>query len=71
MSQRSRKQEPEGLDQITQRMTQYIIDAGSEPDLSDDDIGRRIARALGSPGGKKGGSAKSSENKQGRTQRKH
>ena len=57
MSKRSGKQEPECLNQITQRMTQYIIDGGSEPDLSDDDIGRRIARALGSRAGKKSGSA--------------
>jgi hypothetical protein len=61
MRKRSRKQKPEDINQIAHRMTQYIVDAGTEPDLSDDDIRKRLARALGKLGGLKGGPARAAK----------
>jgi hypothetical protein len=60
MRKRSRKQEPEDINQIAARMTQHIIDA-TEPDLSDDDTRKRIAQALGRLGGIKGGKARAAK----------
>jgi hypothetical protein len=61
MRKRSRKQEPEDINQIAHRMTQHIIDATEEPDLSDDKARSALARALGRLGGLKGGHARAAK----------
>ncbi len=61
MRKRSRKQEPEDINQIAHRMTQHIIDATEEPDLSDDKARSALARALGRLGGLKGGPARAAK----------
>ena len=60
MRKRSRKPEGEDINQIAHRMTQHVIEA-SEPDLSDEDTRKRLAQALGSRGGKKGGPARAAK----------
>jgi hypothetical protein len=60
MRKRSRKQEPEDINQIAHRMAQHVIEA-TEPDLSDEDTRKRLAQALGRLGGLKGGPARAAK----------
>ena len=60
MRKRLRTTEAEDINQIAHRMTQHIIDA-TEPDLSDDEERKRLARALGRLGGLKGGKARAAK----------
>ena len=61
MRKRSRKSEAEDINQIAHRMVQHVVDASGEPDLSDQDERRRLARALGRLGGLKGGPARAAK----------
>jgi hypothetical protein len=61
MRKRLRRQEPEDVNQIAHRMTQHIIDASGEPDLSDENARKRLAQALGRLGGLKGGKARAAK----------
>lgn len=54
MRKRSRKQEPEDINQTAFRI---VRDSTGEPDLSDEDTRKRLAQALGKLGGLKGGPA--------------
>jgi hypothetical protein len=60
MRKRSRKQEPEDINQIAARMVRHVIDT-TEPDLSDEDSRKRLAQALGRLGGLKGGPARAAK----------
>lgn len=60
MRKRSRKPEVEDVNQIAARMVRHVIDA-TEPDLSDDDTRKALARALGRLGGLKGGKARAAK----------
>jgi len=60
MRKRSRTPDAEDINQIAHRMTQHVIDA-TEPDLSDEDTRKRLARALGRLGGLKGGKARAAK----------
>jgi hypothetical protein len=55
MRKRSRKQEPEDINQIAARI---VRESTEEPDLSDEDTRKRLAQALGRLGGLKGGPAR-------------
>lgn len=58
MPKRSRKQEPEDINQIAARI---VRESTEEPDLSDEDARRAAARALGRLGGLKGGPARAAK----------
>jgi hypothetical protein len=58
MRKRSRKQEPEDINQIAFRI---VNDSTGEPDLSDEDARKRLAQALGRLGGLKGGKARAAK----------
>lgn len=58
MRKRSRKQEPEDINQIAARI---VRESTGEPDLSDDDTRKRLAQALGRLGGLKGGHARAAK----------
>jgi hypothetical protein len=58
MRNRSRKREPEDINQIAARI---VRDSTEDPDLSDDATRRSLARALGRLGGLKGGPARAAK----------
>jgi hypothetical protein len=58
MRKRSRKQEPEDINQAAFRI---VRDSTGEPDLSDEDARKRLAQALGRLGGLKGGPARAAK----------
>jgi hypothetical protein len=58
MPKRSRKQEPEDINQTAFRI---IRDSTGQPDLSNDDARKALAQALGRLGGKKGGPARAAK----------
>ena len=62
MRKRSRKliPEKEDVNQVAHRMVQHLVDA-TEPDLSDEEQRKRLARALGRLGGLKGGKARAAK----------
>jgi hypothetical protein len=60
MRKRSGKAKTEDVNQIAARMTRHIIEA-TEPDLSDEDTRKALARALGRLGGLKGGRARAAK----------
>lgn len=62
MRKRSRKPEAVDLNQIAARMTRHTVDA-TEPDLSDEDTRKALARALGRLGRLNGGPAQSREDR--------
>jgi len=59
MRKRSRKQEPEDINQIAFRIVRDSTTG--EPDLSDEDARKALARALGRLGGLKGGPARAAK----------
>jgi hypothetical protein len=58
MPNRSRKREPEDINQIAARIVRKSTE---EPDLSDEDARKRLAQALGRLGGLKGGKARAAK----------
>jgi hypothetical protein len=58
MRKRSRKQEPEDINQTAFRI---VRDSTGEPDLSDENARKALARALGRLGGLKGGPARAAK----------
>lgn len=58
MRKRSRKQEPEDINQVAFRI---VRDSTGEPDLSDEDARKALAQALGRLGGLKGGPARAAK----------
>ena len=58
MRKRSRKQEPEDINQIAARI---VRDSTEESDLSDENARKRLAQALGRLGGLKGGPARAAK----------
>jgi hypothetical protein len=58
MRKRSRKQEPEDINQTAFRI---VRDSTGEPDLSNEDARKRLAQALGRLGGLKGGPARAAK----------
>ena len=58
MRKRSRKQEPEDINQTAFRI---VRDSTGEPDLSDEDARKALAQALGRLGGLKGGPARAAK----------
>lgn len=58
MRKRSRKHEPEDINQIAGRMARHVINETEGPDLSDAATRSSLARALGRLGGLKGGPAR-------------
>jgi hypothetical protein len=58
MRKRSRKQEPEDINQAAFRI---VRDSTGEPDLSNEDARKALARALGRLGGLKGGLARAAK----------
>lgn len=58
MRKRSRKQEPEDINQIAARI---VRESTEEPDLSDEDTRKKLAQALGRLGGLKGGPARAAK----------
>jgi hypothetical protein len=58
MRKRSRKQEPEDINQIAARIVRRSTE---EPDLNDEDTRKRLAQALGRLGGLKGGPARAAK----------
>ena len=58
MRKRSRKQEPEDINQAAFRI---VRDSTEEPDLGDEDTRKRLAQALGRLGGLKGGKARAAK----------
>lgn len=57
MRKRSGKPETEDINQIAARMARHVVEV-SEPDLSNEEERKRLARALGRLGGLKGGPAR-------------
>jgi hypothetical protein len=58
MRKRSRKQEPEDINQVAFRIAR---DSTGEPDLSDENARKALAQALGRLGGLKGGPARAAK----------
>ncbi len=58
MRKRSRRQEPEDINQAAFRI---VRESTEEPDLSDEDTRKRLAQALGRRGGLKGGPARAAK----------
>ena len=58
MRKRSRKQEPEDINQAAFRI---VRDSTGEPDLSNEDTRKALAQALGRLGGLKGGPARAAK----------
>jgi hypothetical protein len=58
MPKRSRKQEPEDINQAAFRIVRYST---GEPDLSNEDTRKALAQALGRLGGLKGGPARAAK----------
>lgn len=58
MPKRSRKREPEDINQIAARI---VRESTEGPDLSDEDARKRLAQALGRLGGLKGGKARAAK----------
>jgi hypothetical protein len=58
MRNRSRRREPEDINQIAARIVQESTEG---PDLSDEDTRKALARALGRLGGLKGGPARAAK----------
>jgi hypothetical protein len=58
MRKRSRKREPEDINQIAARI---VRESTQEPDLSNEETRKALARALGKRGGLKGGPARAAK----------
>ena len=60
MPKRSRTEPREDVNQIAARMVEHVVEA-TEPDLSDENIRKQLARALGRLGGLRGGPARAAK----------